>query len=155
MKSTRDDLVDMLDFVWARFRGRMSGLGDDEWSWCPSVDDRISLRWRLEHVDHLLTEPRNWTWLGTTPPAAAGTGERSTSGEALAGLTEAFYAWRALLADSNVDLAAPIGAPAGIYGQATRRSFVLHVVDELIHHTAEAALLRDLYASGIQLPARG
>ena len=29
---------------------------------------------------------------------------------------------------------------------ATGRSFVLHIADELIHHTAEAALLRDLFA---------
>jgi hypothetical protein len=30
---------------------------------------------------------------------------------------------------------------------ATRRSFVLHMLDELIHHGAEAALMRDLYAA--------
>ncbi|MDP9241462.1 MAG: hypothetical protein M3O55_12640 [Actinomycetota bacterium] len=28
-----------------------------------------------------------------------------------------------------------------------RYSYALHVVDELVHHGAEAALLRDLYAS--------
>lgn len=39
------------------------------------------------------------------------------------------------------------GKPAGRYGAASRRSFVLHVLDELIHHGAEAALLRDLYAA--------
>ena len=34
-------------------------------------------------------------------------------------------------------------APPGICGTP---SFVLHIADELIHHTAEAALLRDLFA---------
>jgi hypothetical protein len=34
----------------------------------------------------------------------------------------------------------------GYFADATRRSFVLHIADELIHHTAEAALLRDLFA---------
>jgi hypothetical protein len=28
----------------------------------------------------------------------------------------------------------PIGTAAGPYGQGTRRSFVLHIADELIHH---------------------
>jgi hypothetical protein len=34
----------------------------------------------------------------------------------------------------------------GYFAGATGRSFVLHIADELIHHTAEAALLRDLFA---------
>jgi hypothetical protein len=45
------------------------------------------------------------------------------------------------------------GRPAEPTGLASRkaagaagRSFVLHIADELIHHTAEAALLRDLFA---------
>jgi hypothetical protein len=43
-------------------------------------------------------------------------------------------------------LGEPIGPVGGQYGAATRRAFALHIVDELVHHTAEAALLRDLYA---------
>ena len=41
----------------------------------------------------------------------------------------------------------PLGEVAGYFADATGRSFVLHIADELIHHTAEAALLRDLFAS--------
>jgi len=52
-----------------------------------------------------------------------------------------------LAATGDAVLAAPVGAPAGRYGDATRRSFALHIADELIHHTAEAALLRDLYGA--------
>ena len=40
----------------------------------------------------------------------------------------------------------PLGDAAGYFAGATGRSFVLHIADELIHHTAEAALLRDLFA---------
>ena len=40
----------------------------------------------------------------------------------------------------------PLGEAAGYFADATGRSFVLHIADELIHHTAEAALLRDLFA---------
>jgi hypothetical protein len=150
MTSTQGDLVDLFDFVWTRFVGRLGGLGDTEWSWCPTSDDRIGLRWRLAHVVQFLTEPRNWTWLGIETPTAAAIGESSTSADALGALTEAFTMWRALLTNPGVDLSAAIGAPAGPYGQSTRRSFVLHIADELIHHAAEAALLRDLYAGTVQ-----
>ena len=36
-----------------------------------------------------------------------------------------------------------IGEIGGPFGRDTRRAFALHVLDELIHHGAEAALLRD------------
>jgi hypothetical protein len=153
MKSTQDDLVDLFDFVWNRLEGRMHGLTDVEWSWCPTSDERISLRWRLGHIANFLTESRNWQWLGSVRPGEVKKDESSTSAAALAALTESFAAWRALLADPDVDLAVPIGAPAGRYGQATRRSFVLHIADELIHHSAEAALLRDLYAGVLRSSA--
>jgi ankyrin repeat protein len=39
----------------------------------------------------------------------------------------------------------PIGPVGGPYADSTRRAFVLHVLDELIHHGAEVATLRDLY----------
>jgi hypothetical protein len=32
----------------------------------------------------------------------------------------------------------PLGEAAGYFAGATGRSFVLHIADELIHHTAEA-----------------
>jgi hypothetical protein len=38
-----------------------------------------------------------------------------------------------------------MGAIAGPYADADRVAFVVHIMDELIHHAAEVALLRDLY----------
>jgi hypothetical protein len=38
-----------------------------------------------------------------------------------------------------------MGAVAGPYVDSTRAAFVLHELDELIHHAAEVAALRDLY----------
>ncbi|MGI8880054.1 MAG: DinB family protein [Jatrophihabitans sp.] len=113
----------------------------------------MSLRWRLAHIADFLTETRNWTWLGIEPPSVVGTGQSSTSAGALAVLTEAFGRWRALLTNPDVGLSVQVGPPAGPYGQGPRRSFVLHIADELIHHAAEAALLRDLYAGTVELPA--
>jgi hypothetical protein len=59
----------------------------------------------------------------------------------------AFTWWRGLVASLDDEtLNTPLGEAAGYFADATGRSFVLHIADELIHHTAEAALLRDLFA---------
>lgn len=42
-------------------------------------------------------------------------------------------------------VAEPIGEIGGPFADSTRRAFALHILDELIHHGAEVALLRDLY----------
>jgi len=41
-----------------------------------------------------------------------------------------------------------MGAVAGPYACSDRVAFVVHIMDELIHHGAEVALLRDLYRAG-------
>jgi hypothetical protein len=62
-------------------------------------------------------------------------------------LLDASYAlWRKVLTScTDESLDRPIGPRGGFYAGYTRRSFVLHILDALIHHGAEAALLRDLY----------
>jgi hypothetical protein len=149
MKTAEDDIVELLDYAWARLRKRMDGLTDQEWSWRPVVaDERITVRWRLAHITEFLSEERNWTWLGVAPSrATTATGDVQCAQDALTDLAAAYAAFRDLRTVEAVDLTAPIGPPAGRYGSATRRSFVLHIADELIHHGAEAALIRDLYAS--------
>ncbi|WP_236788685.1 DinB family protein [Amycolatopsis sp. GM8] len=144
--SSRDDILELFNYCWQRFRARMAGLTDDEWRWQPTADDRLTLRWRLAHIAELLREERNARWLGL-PPSLVPVPEMSDAATALAAVESAFAVWRGYLASmTEEDFGAPIGRPAGRYGDATRRSFALHIVDELIHHTAEAALLRDLYA---------
>ena len=39
-----------------------------------------------------------------------------------------------------------LGQPGGPYAEASTVDLALHVLDEVIHHGAEAALLRDLYS---------
>ncbi len=147
VNSEIDDLVELYDYATGRLRDRLAGLTDAEWRWSPTGDDRIGLRWRLRHISDLLGEERNWSWLGVASPVRDDVAGQPTSAEeALATLDSAVAAMRTALLDPGLALAVPIGAPAGRYGAATRRSFALHVFDELIHHAAEAALLRDLYA---------
>ena len=42
-------------------------------------------------------------------------------------------------------LADPMGEVARFYATSSRGAFVLHELDELIHHGAEVGVLRDLY----------
>ena len=64
-----------------------------------------------------------------------------------------FREFISLTEGSAATLGDPIGTVAGLYGATSRRSLVLHLCDELIHHAAEASLLRDLYAGRWQVEA--
>jgi uncharacterized damage-inducible protein DinB len=174
MNSSRADLIELSSFAWQRFRRRMDGLTDDEYFWepvalCRTVrrqpdgsfksdgpadrrDERqfTSLAWRLCHIVEFLREDRNGPWLGLPPsaPHRAHPGEAGSASEVLADLDQAYAYWHDLLSsttdESLQELIGPVGA---MYEKDTRRSFALHILDELIHHGAEAALLRDLYAA--------
>ncbi len=146
MNSSRDDVLDLFGYVWQRFRTRMEGLGDEEWRWQPSRDDRVTLRTGAGRAG---AGPAGGVRTGTGSAGAAPTGElcAESAVAALAEVEAAYGLWRnQLAAISDESFEEPIGPAAGHYGDATRRSFALHIVDELIHHAAEAALLRDLYA---------
>lgn len=70
-----------------------------------------------------------------------------TASEALAQLDAAYAAWFAGVRTWDVDaLAEPCGPSEGPYAEFSRAELVLHINRELIHHGAEIALLRDLYA---------
>jgi hypothetical protein len=105
-----------------------------------------TLAWRLSHIADFLREERNGPWLGQpVPDLPARDGDPGSAAEVLAALETSYGAWRTVLeGTTDESLAAPIGKLAGHYGGATRRSFALHVLDELIHHGAEAALPRSL-----------
>ena len=47
---------------------------------------------------------------------------------------------------SDADLAKPCGPAEGPYADESMTTLVLHINREVIHHGAEIALLRDLYA---------
>jgi hypothetical protein len=158
-ESVRDELLALSDHAGQRLRDRMAGLTDAEYRWQPApAQPEISLTWRLSHIVEFLTEERNAVWLGQpAPPApAAQLGEPADAAGALAALEQAGTVWRAVLAGgTDATLLAPVGKPAGRYAAATRLSFALHVLDELVHHAAEAALLRDLYAARTGKPWTG
>lgn len=144
--SPSEDLLKLFDFVVGRLDDRLRGLSDAEWAWRPTRDPDLSVQWRLRHLTHVLAEPRNGPWLGL--PVVTNPDESATDADhALTALRDAFGQWRDLVRQVPSDgWAQPLGAIAGAYRGDTRYSFALHVADELIHHGAEAALLRDLFA---------
>jgi hypothetical protein len=103
------------------------------------------------HLIDLLAGDRNATWIGVapTPPwfvAWDRDGVPGTAESAIEQLALAYGRFRAFVAASDPPaLITPMGAVAGPYAESTRVSFVLHELDELIHHAAEVAALRDLY----------
>lgn len=173
MNSSREDLIELSSFAWQRIRRRMDGLTDAEYLWEPVPECRTvrpladgtfrsdgpaepgdthlftTLAWRLCHIVDLLREDRTGPWLGQPPPPPrTRRGDAGTAAEVLTDLDHAYACWHdILLATTEDSLQHPIGSVGGLYAESTRRSFALHILDELIHHGAEAALLRDLYAA--------
>jgi hypothetical protein len=165
-------LADQLDYHWRnQLRPRLDGLTDEEYFWQPvpncwtvhpdgAIDFTFppphpapftTIAWRLAHVITLLSSDRNGTWLGLEPqPDAEVPPNAGTASDAIVDLQRSYTVFRRYLglvpAASLSELMGPIAGP---YADATRFGFVLHQLDEFVHHGAEIALLRDLYrASG-------
>ena len=177
----RDDLVGLAKYAFGRLRTRLAGLPDEEYLWepvagCwsvrPAADgtfraDRVrpepvpppftTIAWRVAHVIDVLAGERNATWLGVPAVGALDrAGDPGTAGDALRQLDDAFALFRAHVAAVDAaTLTDPVGPVGGRYADSTRAAFVLHELDELIHHGAEIAALRDLYraADGRRLAA--
>ncbi|QXC61071.1 DinB family protein [Aquihabitans sp. G128] len=155
--------MSLFDHVADRTVARLEGLSDDEYRWKPApgaadlgakraelVDGRgnpkvTTIAWRLVHVsDAVARHPLNGLLQpGFTPSAR----ERPRS--ALAGVDHfrrSYDEWRCVIeAVGDPTWLEPLGPAAGPFADSTALAVALHTADELIHHTAEIALLRDLY----------
>jgi hypothetical protein len=171
LERVKDDLLDLADFAYQRLHGRVTGLTDEEYLWEPApycwsvrpVGDGTfradgtdlppepapltTIAWRLSHLIGLLAAVRNATWLGVTPVGPPDrSGDPGTAAAAISQLAEAFASFRRHLQDADAaELGAPVGPVGGPYADSTRAAFVLHQLDELIHHGAEVGTMRDLY----------
>ena len=68
---------------------------------------------------------------------------------ALAMLDDAYARWvEGVRGLDEAELAKPVGEAEGPYADRPYGTLVLHIHREVIHHLAEVALLRDLYAAG-------
>ncbi len=176
MTAELDDLVSLSDYAWQRLLARIDGLDDEEYLWQPA-DGCWSVRpdadgswqldgaalppdptpittiaWRLSHIDDVLTGERNATWIGLAPDGRPDRpGRAATAAECRERLDDAYAFWRRCLARAT-ELDTPMGPIAGPYRDGSRRSFLLHELDELIHHGAEVGVLRDLFAASRPQP---
>jgi hypothetical protein len=166
----KQNLLDLSDFAWQRLRDRVDGLTDEEyfwepfdgcwtvrtteagfaadWAWIPPDPAPFTtVAWRITHIVDILQEERTATWLGHQPAADDGEPPVPESAQAaLAALDHAYDVWRRRLAAfSQDDLDRAMGEIAGPWADHDGTAFVLHILDELIHHGAEVGTLRDFY----------
>lgn len=156
------------DYVWGRLRRRVDGLTEPEHLWEP-VADMWSVRpqdgrwvadwaepdpdpapvttiaWRLWHIADCLASyvaPH----LGEWPLPGEYRDWFGEVGPALAALDTAHDAFRQRITDLGEDgLRGELGPNWGQYEHEPWAALVLHAMDEVAHHGAEVALLRDLY----------
>lgn len=140
-------LAGAFDNYAARTVARVAGLTDHEYLWDPSPPV-TTIAWRLAHICSFLQDH----WMATVAfqrPATPSGPVPTSSAEAMAALDDAIAAWKRDLASVDDErLWEPMGPEAGRYGNDPVASFVEHIHDEFVHHSAEVALLRDLYLAG-------
>lgn len=158
-----------IDDAWQRLHKRVQGLSPDEYRWEPvdscwtvrQADGRwmadrsetdpdpapvTTIAWRMWHIgsDCLASyvspalgvwplPVRDGEWFGEPEPA-------------LAAMLAGFDVFRSRIESLGEDgLWRQLGPDWGPYAEGTWADLVVHALDELAHHGAEIALLRDLY----------
>lgn len=166
-------VVETIDYVWERVRSRCDGIGQDEYLWEPTLGawsvreesdgtwrcERprpepdpppvTTIAWRLWHVaseclaGYTVNGLGEWSLPGLEPGSLDWYPD---VGEALVALDRSWAGFR-----DGVDrlgeegMWRSLGDGWGPYHQDPWVALVLHAMDELVHHRAEIALLRDLW----------
>ncbi|HTZ43229.1 MAG TPA: DinB family protein [Jatrophihabitans sp.] len=158
-----------IDVVWSRFRERTAGLTPQEYLWQPvagcwtvrAAGDRVvadgfrqdpepapvtTIAWRMHHLAATCFGTYLTGGLGDWPIPAGEDEWTLDVSEGLAWLDAAWAAFRAGLGTlGSTGLTRALGPDWGPYADDSWAALVLHAQDELSHHGAEIALLRDLY----------
>ncbi len=135
-------------YVFERLQERLVGLTDDEYTWEPAPTV-MTIGWRLAHIARTLREERNWRWMEREPSLRdADTVQAATAAAGIAYLASSYAAWTELGASLEPgEMWRPMSAVAGPCAGEPIVALIAHVLDELTHHGAEVALLRDLFAA--------
>lgn len=106
-----------------------------------------TIAWRLGHLVVGVLGARVAGHFGGPPYDYMTHDYPGTAAEALAQLDETYAAWQAGVRGLDEEaLARPVGEAEGPWAAEPMLTLVLHINREVIHHGAEIALLRDLYA---------
>lgn len=163
-----DFLADQLDWHWThQLRPRLDGLTDAEYFWqpvpgCwtvhpnggidfahppPRPEPFTTIAWRLAHVIVGVLAVRNHAHFGG-PEAGYQTWPYATdAATALRQLDDAYRHWITGVRGVGADqLHRPVGPAEGPWAEHPFVELILHINREVIHHGAEVACIRDLYA---------
>ncbi len=106
-----------------------------------------TIAWRIGHLVVGVFGARNAAHFGGPPADYETWTYAGTAAGALAQLDEGYGRWVAGVSGLREDgLAGPCGPAEGPYADEPLAALVIHIHREVIHHGAEIALLRDLYA---------
>jgi hypothetical protein len=158
------------DDAWERLAARLAGLDDEEYRWeptrsawtvRPTGDGTWVADWSAEDPDPAPVTTIAWrTWhLGSDcladylsrspagrPLDLTGARWHGDAAGAVGDLTAAAAAFRsAMVAFGEDGIWQPLGPAWGRFADASWAALFVHATDELAHHGAEIALLRDLY----------
>jgi hypothetical protein len=114
----------------------------------PSPVPVTTIAWRLAHIIVGVFATRVASHFGGPPVDYMTFHYAGTAAQALQQLDEVYAAWVAGVRGlGEAELARPCGAAEGYFAEYPMAALVLHINREAIHHGAEIALLRDLYAN--------
>jgi hypothetical protein len=157
------------DEAWQRLDHRLDGLTQDEYLWSPvesawtihDIDGAWIADWADPDPDPTPFTTIAWRLWHVASGALAGYLDRSPDGNplqlgrlewhadvasAVRDLGIAVSAFRRRMIELGEDgLAQPLGPAWGQYAESSWAELFVHATDELAHHGAEIALLRDLY----------
>ena len=168
MSDFTNQLADQLDYHWTnQLRPRLDGLTDEEYFWQPvpdcwtvhpdgSIDFTYpppqpepftTIAWRLAHVIVGVLAMRNHFHFGGPQADYQSWNYATDAKTALQQLDDEYAHWitgvRGLDAEA---LTQPIGPNEGPWADYAMSELILHINREVIHHGAEIACIRDLYA---------
>jgi hypothetical protein len=158
LRARLDGLTDA-EYLWEPAPGCWSIRRRADGTWAadsplprPDPEPFTTIAWRLWHLIDMYGEDRAPQWLDVPPQGPAiglddpDGAPPETAADAVALLERAHDRWDAHLALTSDDrLGETLGPVAGGYADRTRAAYVLHMLDEFVHHGAEVAVLRDLW----------
>jgi len=168
MSDLTTQLADQLDYHWTnQLRPRLKDLTDAEYFWQPVPDcwtvhpdgaidftfpepqpvPFTTIAWRLAHVIVGVFAMRNHSHFGGPSADYQSWNYATDAKTALQQLDEQYRKWIDGVRNlSDDDLWRACGPAEGPYAEYPFTALVLHINREAIHHGAEIACIRDLYA---------
>ena len=105
-----------------------------------------TVAWRLGHMIVEVLGERVHSHFGGTPMTIATFAFAGTASAALDQLDAVYRRWHDGVRSLGLDgLSRPCGPAEGPFAEAPLAALVLHINREMLHHTSEVMLLRDLY----------